>query len=90
MKMIRFLWLVGLILPVTYMSLDIISNLEPAAPPAMLSMKTLVEVTTLKDQIPSDPERFELVQDGEVVLDKETGFVWKKSAITAYVWSVLK
>lgn len=90
MKMTRLWLLAGLILPITYISLDIVSSLEPAAPPAELSVKTLIAVPPAQDQIPPNPERFELVQDGEAVLDKETGFIWEKSAITAYVWSVLK
>lgn len=90
MKMARLWLLVGLILPITYIGLDIVSSQEPAASPAELSMKTLVDVPPARGQIPSDPKRFELVQDREAVLDKETGFIWEQSAIPAYVWSVLK
>lgn len=90
MKITRLWLLAGLILPITYIGLDIVSSLEPTVPPDELSMKTLVDVPPARYQTPSGPERFELVLDGEAVLDKETGFIWEKSAITAYVWSVLK
>jgi hypothetical protein len=54
-------------------------NLEPSGSPAP-TMKTLDEVPPTWSQKLPAADRFELVLDGEAVLDKETGLVWAKNA----------
>lgn len=57
-------------------------DLEPSAPPGP-TMKTLDEIPpTWSQKFATANERFELVLDGQGVLDKETGLVWARDATT--------
>ncbi len=78
-KKIMSLWLFIAILSLSGFAFA--GDLEPGAPPAP-TMKTLDEIPPTWSQKLSAADRFELVLDGEAVLDKETGLVWEQSPDT--------
>jgi hypothetical protein len=67
-------------------AINLAGDLEPSGPPAP-TMKTLDQIPPTWSQKLPAAQRFELVLDGEAVLDKETGLVWGKySTTTPYNW----
>jgi len=66
--------------------------LEPPGPPAP-TMKTLNALPTSWNELIMLPSRFDVVLNGEGVLDHETGLVWQKSPLnnpvqSDWVWAV--
>ncbi|TVL99663.1 MAG: hypothetical protein CV087_17075 [Candidatus Brocadia sp. WS118] len=89
LKRRKLLWLLSvLVVPMTYGGLAMTGSLEPPAPPGS-TMKTLDEIPPAWSQKITDAsKRFQIVMDGEAVLDKETGLVWEKSPdTTTRTWS---
>ncbi len=81
MLMKKMMCLCSLTAFVAVMGFNVITfagDLEPSAPPAS-TMKTLDEIPPTWSQKLPAADRFELVLDGEGVLDKETGLVWEQS-----------
>ena len=77
---------ISLILPLMVQAGD----LQPSAPPAP-TMKTMDNVPPTWSQKIAGAARFELVLDGEAVLDKETGLVWEQSPMKeSFDWSSAK
>ena len=84
----RWLWLLtALVIPVGYAGIAITGNLEPTSAPGS-TMRTLEELQPAWSKKITDASmRFELVLDGEAVLDKETGLVWEQSpGTTTRTW----
>lgn len=83
MKGKKLLWLLSvLVVPITYSGIALSGNLEPSGTPGS-TMRTLEELQpSWSKKITDASKRFELVLDGEAVLDKETGLVWEKSPDT--------
>jgi hypothetical protein len=84
----RFIALVAALVPIVGLAgIALAGDLEPPGPPGP-TMKTLDEIPPTWSQVLPASERFQVVMNGEAVLDRETGLVWEKApdSSTARTW----
>jgi hypothetical protein len=84
-----FCLLTALAVSLGFAGVGLAGDLEPPGPPGS-TMRTLEELQPAWSQKITDAsKRFQLVLDGQAVLDKETGLVWERSPDTTLrTWPV--